>query len=53
MEYHWPGQAVPEVQNLDSVCYGERFIQYILMDNIPEILPIIKYFDTYKRGCNK
>ena len=51
-EINWHGQAVPETLNLGSIYYGERFIQYILMDNIPENLPSIKYFDTYKK-CNK
>ena len=48
-EINWAGQAVPQTQNLGSIYYGERFIQYILMDNIPENILTVEYYDTYKK----
>jgi uncharacterized protein YegL len=46
---NWPGDSVPKSNEIGSIYYGERFIQYCLMEIMPSSLPELQYFDTYEK----
>ena len=47
---NWPGESYPSTDKIGSVYYGEKCVQYILMDTIPDELPIIRCYDNNTKG---
>ena len=43
----WEADCVPSNRNIGILKYGERFIQYSIMDHISTTRPVLKFFDTY------
>ena len=48
-EINWVGRAVPTSKNIVSGYFAETFTQYVLMDELPESLPVIRYFDIHQK----
>ncbi|OMJ65617.1 hypothetical protein SteCoe_37895 [Stentor coeruleus] len=49
-EISWPGECYPKTENLGFLYYGEKCVQYILLDSIPTSPLEIRFYDNYKNA---
>lgn len=49
----WPGECYPTVDKIGNVYYGERCIQYILLNDLPNSMPIVKCYDNFTKNIKE
>ena len=49
-EIDWPGDPVPKAQEFGIIKYGERFLQYALLDSLPSQPAVLRAYDTCLHG---
>ena len=52
-EINWTGECYPPTAKIGNVYYGERCVQYILLDTLPMVHPIIKWYDNFTKNVNQ
>ena len=52
-EINWTGECYPPTEKIGNVYYGERCVQYILLDTLPQIHPVIKWYDNFTKKINQ
>jgi von Willebrand factor A domain-containing protein 5 len=48
-ENNWPGESYPMPSQMGNIYYGEKFVQFIMMDSLPNTTPTVKYFDSLSK----
>lgn len=45
----WPGESYPSIDKIGTVYYGEKCVQYILFNELPKSLPVVRCYDSFSK----